>query len=188
MATWILGFAGTAFIIVPYFYTRAVGQPLWELGPSGQADFALWSEIVESVVTFAILGVVAARFPTEVKQQQLFNFSLSQPFKRGQGWLAWAMIGVAAAPLVVGATAAAVTAVGYEQATSNTHGTVDGVAGMLSLDWPTYVRLLSVTGMDAVNKGQVMLEATTPVELCHSAEVACRLTMPCSKSPCPTSD
>eukprot|EP00878_Enallax_costatus_P024663 GHUV01026339.1.p1 GENE.GHUV01026339.1~~GHUV01026339.1.p1 ORF type:complete len:161 (+),score=8.45 GHUV01026339.1:375-857(+) len=61
MATWILGFAGTAFIIVPYFYTRAVGQPLWELGPSGQADFALWSEIVESVVTFAILGVVAAR-------------------------------------------------------------------------------------------------------------------------------
>ena len=86
------------------------------------------------------------RFPTEVKQQQLFNFSLSEPFKRGQGWLAWGLIGVAAAPLVVGATAAAVTAVGYEQATSNTHGTVDGVAGMLSLDWPTYVRLVSVTG------------------------------------------
>lgn len=85
-------------------------------------------------------------FPAELKQQQLFNFSLSDPFKRGQGWLAWALIGISAAPLIVGATALAVTAVGYEQATSNSHGTADGVAGMLSLDWPTYIKLVSVTG------------------------------------------
>lgn len=61
MATWLVGFAGTAFLIMPFIYTRITGVPLWELGPSGQADFALWSEIVESVVTFGILAVVAAR-------------------------------------------------------------------------------------------------------------------------------
>jgi hypothetical protein len=61
MAVWIIGFAGTAFLAMPLIYTKLSGQPLWELGPAGQADFALWSEIAELLVTAAILASVAAR-------------------------------------------------------------------------------------------------------------------------------
>jgi hypothetical protein len=81
-----------------------------------------------------------------VSEQQLFSFSLAQPFKRGTGWLAWGLIGAAAAPLVVGAAALGLSAVGYDAATQGGRGTVDGVAGMIAIDLPTYARLVSVTG------------------------------------------
>jgi hypothetical protein len=61
MAVWTLSFAGTAFLLMPLAYTRIVGMPLYQLSAAGQADFALWIEIVELVVTFAIIGPVAAK-------------------------------------------------------------------------------------------------------------------------------
>jgi hypothetical protein len=61
MAVWTLSFAGTAFLAMPLAYSSIVGMPLYKLSAAGQADFALWSEIVELVVTFAIIGSVAAR-------------------------------------------------------------------------------------------------------------------------------
>eukprot|EP00879_Flechtneria_rotunda_P030463 GHRR01033099.1.p1 GENE.GHRR01033099.1~~GHRR01033099.1.p1 ORF type:complete len:156 (+),score=51.88 GHRR01033099.1:202-669(+) len=86
------------------------------------------------------------RFNPGVKEQQLFSFNLSQPFQKGRGWLAWALLGIAGAPLVVGATAAALSAISYETVTSGGRGTADGVAGMISMDTVTYVKLLIVTG------------------------------------------
>lgn len=47
---------------MPAAYTALVGKPLWDLTPAGQADFALWSEILEVFVTFGIVGSVAARW------------------------------------------------------------------------------------------------------------------------------
>lgn len=61
IALWVATFAGTAFLLMPAAYTAIVGKPLWELPAAGQADFALWSEIVEAFVTFAILANVASR-------------------------------------------------------------------------------------------------------------------------------
>lgn len=61
MAAWVASFAATAFFIMPAAYTAIVGKPLWELSAAGQADFALWSEIVEAFVTFGILATVASR-------------------------------------------------------------------------------------------------------------------------------
>lgn len=87
------------------------------------------------------------RYKPEVAQQQLFNLNPGQPFKRGTGWLAWGLIGVTAAPIVVGSMALLLSAVGYDQAVAGGRGTVDGVAGMVTLDLPTYVRLVSVTGV-----------------------------------------
>lgn len=52
----------TAFLVMPAAYTALVGKPLWDLTPAGQADFALWSEILEVFVTFGIVGSVAARW------------------------------------------------------------------------------------------------------------------------------
>lgn len=36
------------------------------------------------------------------------------PFRKGDGWLAWGVLGVAWAPVVVGLTAVAAAAVGYD--------------------------------------------------------------------------
>jgi hypothetical protein len=81
-----------------------------------------------------------------LSKRQLFDFSLSGPFKKGTGWAAWALFGLGVAPLVVGATVLALTGLGYDQLVANGRGTVDGVAGMITMDGPTYVRLLLVTG------------------------------------------
>lgn len=37
-----------------------------------------------------------------------------KPFSKPNGWLVWALLGTLAAPVVVGATASLVSAVGYE--------------------------------------------------------------------------
>jgi hypothetical protein len=68
MALWVATFAGTAFFLMPVAYTAVVGKPLWELPAAGQADFALWSEIVEAFVTFAILANVASRWVSLCRQ------------------------------------------------------------------------------------------------------------------------
>jgi hypothetical protein len=56
MAAWIGAFGATAFLAMPFAYTWLVGKPLWELSAAGQADFALWSEVVEAAVTFAVIA------------------------------------------------------------------------------------------------------------------------------------
>lgn len=57
----VAGSAGTSFLVMPTAYSAVVGKPLWDLSPAGQADFALWSEIVVTFVTFGILANVASR-------------------------------------------------------------------------------------------------------------------------------
>jgi hypothetical protein len=104
--------------------------------------------------------------PTTLQQQQLFNYSPSQPFKPGSGWLSWGLIGLAAAPLVVGAAAVALTAVGYESAVAGGRGTVDGVAGMISMDGPTYARLLAVTGTQLLNSQEELQHDVMSVHVC----------------------
>lgn len=148
MALWVLTFIVTAFAAAPAAYVAVTHTPLWELGPEGQADFALWSEVMELGATALLLWGVTSRHPKEsLRDEQLFNYSPSAPFARGRGWLAWGLFGVGMAPLVVGAAAFALSAVGYESVVSGGRGTVDGVAGMLTLDLPTYLRLIMVTGV-----------------------------------------
>ncbi|GBF93044.1 CAAX amino terminal protease [Raphidocelis subcapitata] len=148
MAAWAAAFVATAFIAAPALYTAATGARVWDLGPAQQADFALWSEVLELGVTAGLLWFVTSRHPKEdLESQRLFNFSPANPFAPGRGWLAWGLAGVAAAPLVVGAAAVALSAVGYEDAVAGGRGTVDGVAAMLTVDLPTYARLIAVTGI-----------------------------------------
>ncbi|KAF8071353.1 hypothetical protein HT031_001437 [Scenedesmus sp. PABB004] len=163
MAVWAAGFAGTAFLAVPALYVAASGVPLSELGPAGQADFALWSEVAELAVTAAILGSVAARCgagrqrpgqaaptagrPRAPPPQPTAPLAALTARAAAQRLARLGLIGAAGAPLVVGSTAALLSALGYDTLTSGGHGTVDGVAGMISMDTPTYARLLAVTGL-----------------------------------------
>jgi len=102
------------------------------------------------LVTAGLLWFVTSRHPsdapTDGSNNQLFNYSPTAPFARGRGWLAWALFGVGMAPLVVGAAAFILSAVGYESAVAGGRGTADGVAAMLTVDVPTYLRLVLVTG------------------------------------------
>jgi hypothetical protein len=61
MALWLLSFGLTAFVLMPFAYTRLVGVALWDLGPEGQADFALWTELVQVLETFAVIYLVTRK-------------------------------------------------------------------------------------------------------------------------------
>lgn len=62
MGAWVVGFLATAFFAAPATYVALHGgMSLGELGPSGQADFALWSELLEIGVTAGILWFVVSR-------------------------------------------------------------------------------------------------------------------------------
>lgn len=154
MAAWVFTFAGTAFFAAPASYIALHGgAPLSELGPAGQADFALWSEILELAVTGALLYAVVARAPGGAEaaaRARLFDYSPAAPFRRADGWLAWGLFGTCLAPLAVGAAALLLSATGYENVVAGGRGTADGVAGMLTLELPTYLRLVAVTGARAL--------------------------------------
>jgi hypothetical protein len=62
MAAWVAGFLLTAFVAAPATYIKATGQAPWDLGPAGQADFALCSELLEMGVTAALLLFVVSRW------------------------------------------------------------------------------------------------------------------------------
>ena len=121
------------------------------------------------------------RHPGELQARQVFNYSTAAPFATGSGWLAWALIGLAAAPLVVGATAVGITLAGYDSATSGSHGTVDSVAGMITMTGPTYASLLAVTGVlaplleEAVFRGFLLTSLTKrlPTWAAVMASAAC---------------
>lgn len=68
----------------------------------------------------------------------------SQPFSKPRGWLAWALAGLASAPLVVAAVAA-VSSLFVEEVAGR--GTVDAVAGIIDLSPTSYIALLTVTSV-----------------------------------------
>jgi hypothetical protein len=62
MAAWVLSFAGTAFVAAPAAYVAVTHTQLWDLSPSGQADFALCSELMELGATALLLLFVTSRW------------------------------------------------------------------------------------------------------------------------------
>lgn len=106
---------------------------------------------METVVSLALIRLLTAGPIREsgapnAAALDLFVFSPSKPFSAPRGWAAWGLGGVLLSPLVVGSTAALLSATGYEGAVGGS-GTVDGVAAMIDLDLPTYLSLLAVTGV-----------------------------------------
>ena len=75
--------------------------------------------------------------------------------RAGGGWLSWALVGIAASPLVIGAAATAAAALSDLSggATSGGRGTADAVAGLLDasggVDVTTLASLLAVTAVFA---------------------------------------
>ncbi|PNW83179.1 hypothetical protein CHLRE_06g310050v5 [Chlamydomonas reinhardtii] len=149
MALWFGSFVGVGFVLVPQLY-RAAGVSLYDLPPEDKATFTLVCQAVETAVSLLLVRLLTAgpiaRSGASEQQLGLFNFSPAAPFSKPRGWAFWGLCGVLASPAVVGGMASLLGAVGYEKAVGG-QGTVDGVAGMIDLDLPTYLSLLAVTGV-----------------------------------------
>lgn len=145
MALWFLSFAGVGFILVPALY-RAAGVSVFDLPAEGKATFTFVCQVVETAATLTLIRVLTSSDIERSGARDLFVYSPARPFAPPRGWAAWAVGGVALSPLVVGSVALLLSATGYEDSVGG-QGTVDGVATMIDLDLPTYLYLLSVTGV-----------------------------------------
>ncbi|GIL83128.1 hypothetical protein Vretifemale_11937 [Volvox reticuliferus] len=168
IALWFGSFVGVGFVLVPQLY-RMGGISLSPMDASAEdkATFTLVCQAAETVVSLALIRVLtagpiaeAASTPpssagppsTSTSSQpsegrlDFFVYDPRRAFSRPRGWAFWALLGMVASPAVVGSVAALMSAVGYEQVVGG-KGTVDGVAGMIDLDLPTYLSLLAVTGV-----------------------------------------
>lgn len=100
---------------------------------------------------YSLRGLCRPPFPAlrvETRLALARRFDLQKPFAKDSGWLAWALLGMLAAPAVLGAVTALISLLQYDALpAAQDRGTVDGVAGMITMDWPTYLSLLAVTGV-----------------------------------------
>lgn len=145
LALWFASFLGVGFLLVPQLY-RLAGLTVYELPPEGKASFTFVCQVVETVVTLALVRGLTAADIERTGTRGLFDYSPAGPFAAPRGWAAWGLLGIALSPVVVGSVAALLSATGYEEGVGG-QGTVDGVATMIELDLPTYVYLLAVTGV-----------------------------------------
>ncbi|GLI59986.1 hypothetical protein VaNZ11_002045 [Volvox africanus] len=169
IALWFGSFVGVGFVLVPQLYRMAgISLSPMDLSAEDKATFTLVCQAAETVVSLALIRALTAgpiaeasstshsssapstiststSRPSE-KKLDFFVYDLRRPFSRPNGWAFWALLGVVASPVVVGSVATLLSVVGYEQVVSG-KGTVDGVAGMVDLDLPTYLALLAVTGV-----------------------------------------
>uniref|UniRef100_A0A7S3RA85 CAAX prenyl protease 2/Lysostaphin resistance protein A-like domain-containing protein n=1 Tax=Dunaliella tertiolecta TaxID=3047 RepID=A0A7S3RA85_DUNTE len=148
MALWFGSFVAVGFLVVPGIY-GALGIKLSELQDKSQ--YVLVTQATATLVGLSVIRLVTAGPMKEAgepqsKKDKLFNYSLAEPFRKPYGWATWGLLGLALAPVLVGVLATLLSTVGYEDAVGG-RGTVDGVAGMIQLDVPTYLSLLSITGV-----------------------------------------
>ncbi|KAK9830470.1 hypothetical protein WJX72_011921 [[Myrmecia] bisecta] len=143
MAAWAISFVLVGLAILPLVAAFAGVKDLSSLSQTDKSFYAFWNQVLETVVGLGIINLVVSKskpFPDDV-----FKFSLREPFRKGSGWAAWALAGTIASPFVIGLTATALSAAGYDGVGGR--GTVDGVAQMINLDLPSYASLFSVTAI-----------------------------------------
>eukprot|EP00210_Caulerpa_lentillifera_P004266 g4069.t1 len=80
---------------------------------------------------------------TIAPSSKLFRVSIKDPFETRYGWLVWALLGI---PLSVGANAVVSFVLNYFGTEMSGNGTIQSIVGMLSLDFPTYIALITVVG------------------------------------------
>jgi uncharacterized protein len=78
--------------------------------------------------------------------QDYLKVSIVGPFRRPDGWLTWALVGLAAAPFAILIASSVFTLLPSDVSSSN--GTVDAVAGLIeNVDSSVLVNLILVTGV-----------------------------------------
>jgi len=172
MFAWLASFIAVGASLAP-LAAAALGAPsLAALSARDKAVFLLVNQVAETAVGLGIVRATVAKYPRGDTPRDLLRVDFRRPFafdqgaavdggeaaddggRAGGGWLSWALLGVAASPVAIGAAAAAAAALGELSggATSGGRGTADAVAGLLDassgkVDVATLSSLLVVTAV-----------------------------------------
>lgn len=143
--SWAISFVAVGIVLVPIIGFAAGVKDFKSLTSSDKSFYALVNQVIETVVGIAVINAAVSRAgPLE---DEIFKLDFRAPLNKPNGWLFWGILGVVAAPVVVGACATLVSAIGYEDLVTDKRGTVDGVAQMLNVDLGTFASLFSVTAI-----------------------------------------
>jgi len=120
-------------------------------GPGGFADlsqqeksiFALINQIIETAVGIGVIATSSGTFYN--KTPSVLKLDVSEPFRKPNGWLFWALIGILLAPEVVFIASSVTEAFGAEDLQAK--GTADAISQILSLDQITFTCLFTTTAI-----------------------------------------
>lgn len=120
-------------------------------GPGGFADlsqqeksiFALINQIVETAVGIGVIATSSGTFFNKIPS--VLRMDTSAPFRKPDGWLFWALLGIFLAPEVVFIASSLTEALGVEDLQAR--GTADAISQILSLDETTFACLFTTTAI-----------------------------------------
>eukprot|EP01025_Chloroclados_australasicus_P001802 TRINITY_DN1043_c0_g1_i1.p1 TRINITY_DN1043_c0_g1~~TRINITY_DN1043_c0_g1_i1.p1 ORF type:complete len:365 (+),score=35.37 TRINITY_DN1043_c0_g1_i1:59-1096(+) len=143
MLVWAITFVGTGLITIPIVEILLGYHPFGQIDSQSKAVVTLADQLFCTLVGIQVIRTATKdqRFPSD----DLFTFTLRNPFGRPDGWVVWALLGLTCAPLLILLLGEVYQLVGINELTGR--GTVDGIAQMVSLDEWTYAALIMVTGI-----------------------------------------
>ena len=151
MLAWVLCFGFVGVVLTP-----AAGVGLGLLGPEGvtgpkSGPYLLFvNQCLETAAGLGALYLVVKRATPEGEElpPDLFAFGAAggdAAWRPEDGWALWALVGMAATPVAVGATALAMAAAGLQDTSGS--GTADVVVSTLSTDPAVEAAVFSVTSV-----------------------------------------
>lgn len=149
---WVFAFGGVAFLGVPGMFIMFGVKEMSDYTQLEWAYYAASHQVVETVASLAAIAYVTrkgrrALALASAEPSDLFRLSLAKPFRKGDGWLVWALLGIVAAPFVIGFVATGLSLTDFEATTAGGKGTVDAVAQLINVSWPSYLSLMSATAV-----------------------------------------
>lgn len=184
MAAWGVSFLIVGVLSVPLTMQLFHFPSIESLTSLQQSEIALCDQLLATFVGIGIVWAIGERAGEE-RPPDYLRASLEHPFRKPDGWLLWAIVGVACAPCAIAISAALADVL----PTDGGRGTVDGVAQMMSptMDDAVFTNLLIVTGVlapvleETVFRGFLLtsltkhMAAPTAVLTSSAAFAACHL-------------
>eukprot|EP01023_Acetabularia_acetabulum_P019763 TRINITY_DN20111_c0_g1_i1.p1 TRINITY_DN20111_c0_g1~~TRINITY_DN20111_c0_g1_i1.p1 ORF type:complete len:368 (+),score=44.86 TRINITY_DN20111_c0_g1_i1:71-1174(+) len=144
MLVWVLTFVSTGFITIPIVEILLGYQPFTQIDAQSRAVVTLADQLFCTLVGLQVIRL-STKDTREEGGDDLFKFSLDNPFDRPNGWLSWGLIGIVVAPVIIAVLGEIYSLVGVQELSGR--GTVDGIAQMVTLDGWTFSSLIMVTGI-----------------------------------------
>ncbi|KAL6777678.1 CPL13 [Auxenochlorella protothecoides x Auxenochlorella symbiontica] len=143
LVSWSLTFAATGLFSVTLL-RWTLGSSVGSLPMDVKALFILLNQMLGTGVTLGLLWLFTRRHSP--LPADLFSIDPRAPFRPSDGWLLWALVGIALSPLVVIASATAAAAI-WGSAPSDARGTVDSISQLINVDGSTRAALLTTTAV-----------------------------------------
>lgn len=143
MALWAGSFVAVGLAALPLLRAYAGPEGFASLSQYDKAVFALINQILETGAGLGVIWFIVSSF--QPLPPDVLKISLKDPFKKPDGWLAWALLGVVLSPAFVYLASVLVETFGKDDVTSR--GTADAVSQIISLDGSTFSALFATTAI-----------------------------------------